>query len=183
MAAESAAKKKEAEETYAGYAEDVKLDLIRCVMALPEVKRSGYAPRTRRSPGWGSDGARGDVREAVHVDPAATGDAAQAQAEGCRGGADGGADGEGEADGGAAEDEEPPGAPGGDGRGGRRRDDAPILVRAERRDPPQDRRRRPHARSLKDEYLEEYEAYVEWARAEEEAAKTADGAKRLTPTR
>ena len=42
IAEEEAAAKKEAEETYAGYAEDVKADLIKTTMSLPEVKRVGY---------------------------------------------------------------------------------------------------------------------------------------------
>ena len=183
LAAESAAKKKEAEETYAGYAEDVKLDLIRCVMALPEVKRSGYALSGLDVPPVG--GATGPEetcaklftwippRPAMRLKPKPKPEGGEGADEGADGGANGGADAA------PAEDEEPPPelpeetAEEAEARRCADPSSAPsdvILLKIA--DGGQ------HARSLKEKHPEEYEAYVEWARAEEEAAKTADGAKR-----
>jgi len=186
IAAESAAKKREAEETYAGYAEDVKLDLIRSVMALPEVKRSGYAlSGVDVPPVGGSTGPEETCaklftwippRPAMRLKPKPKPEGAGEGAdEGADGGADEGADG-GDA---AAEDEEPPPelpeetAEEAEARRCADPSTAPsdvILLKIA--DGGQ------HARALKHKHPEEYEAYVEWARAEEEAAKTADAAKR-----
>ena len=187
LAAESAAKKKEAEETYAGYAEDVKIDLIRSVMTLPEVKRSGYALSGVDVPPVG--GATGPEetcaklftwippRPAMRLKPKPKPEDADGKANG---GADGGADGEGGGgDAAPAEDEEPPpelpeeSAEEAEARRCADPSSAPsdvILLKIA--DSGQ------HARSLKDEHPEEYEAYVEWARAEEEAAKTAEAEKK-----
>ena len=150
-------------------------------MTLPEVKRSGYAlSGVDVPPVGGATGPEETCAKLFTWIPPRPAMRLKPKPKGAEGGADGGADGEGEgADAAPAEDEEPPPelpeetAEEAEARRCADPSSAPsdvILLKIA--DGGQ------HARSLKDEHPEEYEAYVEWARAEEEAAKTAEAAKK-----
>ena len=183
IAEEEAAAKKEAEETYAGYAEDVKADLIKTTMSLPEVKRVGYVLAGVDVPPVPTPAGPTEIcaklftwippRPEMRLKPKPP----PAEGEDAEGDAEGGAE-EGGEEAAPVEEEPVPELPEESAEAAEARrcaDPAASLTDVILLKIADDGR---HAHSLKDKHPEEHERYVEWAKAETEAIESAAAAKK-----